>query len=1595
VSFLAQSKQSRQSRRNVNSRTDFRRRTFLEQLEPRQVMATFTDFGGDIPLPPQTGGGDSGGTFYEQGLDRYDGATKIVASDPRVQAWQTWDFVNDSFLVRFQNWVTLPQAEATLASEAPGSSLLEWNDDLRTAWVSLPVDTTRQEVLDTSHHFLTLSNTLYAEPNFTRELRRVPNDPLYPLQWNMNNTGQLIPDGSFPALNGYAGFADADVDAPEAWDLTTGSPNTVVAILDSGYNRFEADMQPNYWVNPRETYNGLDDDGNGVIDDYNGYDSAMRDGDPQDDAVTEHGMNVASIVAAPGDDGIGMTGISWNSKLMMIKIEDDAGIITTGGVVGAIQYVTKMKQTFGINIVAANMSFGGPQYSFAEADALRVLGTKDVLIVAAAANQGYNHDILFDAPTGYPTDQIIAVTASNAYDEQNVLPYIPGGQPDFGYGAVNVDIAAPGIDVMLTGFRYVIPNTTFFTNLQVATGTSFAAPMVAGTAALMESLAPYLTAVEIKELIIANADPIAYMTNLNVADGRLNVFSALSAIPKTTISGTVFQDANNDKVQGIGELGLGGWTVYLDLDNDNVFDTGEPSTVTVTNTSTTTPPTGALTGTYSFDAYLDTGTYNVRQVVQAPFTQTTPTTNGGDYRITVSTRGQDFNGVNFGNRMAPGTIRGTKFLDLDADGTRDAGEPGLAGIMFFVDVNNNGRINVGEPAAVTGADGSFVIPNIQPGTYPVREILAGGYVPTLPATTTGLPVLPVIVASNTSTTPPLLFGNQVARDYGDLPESIPGVTDAYNTLSANGGPSHGILPGFMLGTRQDFETDGLPSISATGDDNNPTGSNSDEDGLPNGSQSVVLVQGQGGQINFVISNGGYSPGFLQAWIDFDADGSFAQAGDQILVNYVPQSGANSVTFALPPNATPGITYARLRYSHTRSLGPDGAAQDGEVEDYQLTIFSNAPIARPDRFPEQLFPPPNDPSFPADPLIKQESANNPLDVLRNDPLPVSGTLKILPGSFPTNVDGNVLTLDTSGPRDVLRFTPRGGANPFTGVYTFTYQVYDPTKYPADPLAVSTPATVQVLVTASDPRPVDNTFTMVGDVPSNPAPRPVSLTMDVLENDVFTPSAPIMVGSFTQPQYPVGVIITTPTVTRDATDPNLLVITPPTGFVGTVQFFYTVTDSDPSTVDGTAQVTVQVTNNPSPPAGPIDPQYLAALSLRIVDVRENVLGVDPGFRVDQGELFFVEVYSEDLRPAPPGTNADRGVEAAFLDLLYDKDLVSVNFSDWDPRTTDVVSAYLDFRAPVDGDPQLYDLDNNGILNSPEGVVNELGSARDERTTGGEPVGLGLKRVVRVGFNANTAGTIRFVADPAEDSQGRSDILLAGPVGGTEPILAPDELVFLVPAPSFTITGAGAPEFVNLSNAMDVNADQTINAFDAIIVINQLNLYGTRSLHSYNLGAAANEIPAYYVDVNGDGVVTAFDVIKIVNWLNLHPVPQHAGESTSGEEFAGTPESAGEFIPAVGSEGSEEESSSSGAVAPLLVSASSQGNSNSTPNERSSSPVANRSEDEGLLYLAAVDQLMAASSEKLTSAGRAEASPINWLELGSLAGSAVRKRFGLRTR
>jgi subtilisin family serine protease len=151
----------------------------------------------------------------------------------------------------------------------------------------------------------------YMEPNYTITIESIssqatPNDPSYSQLWGLHNTGQT------------GGTADADIDAPEAWDITTGSSNVIVGVIDTGIDYTHPDLVNNMWINTGEIPgNGIDDDGNGYIDDVHGYDFAYDDGNPMD--VDGHGTHVAGTIGGQGNNGVGVAGVNWNVKLMALK----------------------------------------------------------------------------------------------------------------------------------------------------------------------------------------------------------------------------------------------------------------------------------------------------------------------------------------------------------------------------------------------------------------------------------------------------------------------------------------------------------------------------------------------------------------------------------------------------------------------------------------------------------------------------------------------------------------------------------------------------------------------------------------------------------------------------------------------------------------------------------------------------------------------------------------------------------------------------------------------------------------------------------------------------------------------------------------------------------------------------------------------------------------------------------------------------------------------------------------------------------------------------------------------------------------------------
>ena len=274
---------------------------------------------------------------------------------------------------------------------------------------------------------------LYAEPNLRRELSRTPNDDFFDLLSGMDNTGQEFKSDTRP------GTPDADVDAPEAWELETGSDAVDVAVIDTGLAE-HPDLDANVWRNPDETPdNRRDDDGNGYVDDVRGWDfSGSRSGEDDDTANDRdgHGTHVAGTLGADGDNDRGVAGMSWDVDMMPLKVFSSGGEASVSDIIQAYEYADRE------DAEVANASYGGNGSSEAERDA--IARADDVLFVAAAGNDSEHLDggsSSGEYPCSYDLENVVCVAASDPDDDL-------AGSSNF--GCDSVDLAAPGVRVAST-----------------------------------------------------------------------------------------------------------------------------------------------------------------------------------------------------------------------------------------------------------------------------------------------------------------------------------------------------------------------------------------------------------------------------------------------------------------------------------------------------------------------------------------------------------------------------------------------------------------------------------------------------------------------------------------------------------------------------------------------------------------------------------------------------------------------------------------------------------------------------------------------------------------------------------------------------------------------------------------------------------------------------------------------------------------------------------------------------------------------------------------------------------------------------------------
>jgi hypothetical protein len=371
-----------------------------------------------------------------------------------------------------------------------------------------------------------------AEPDYIRQGLLVPNDPKYldGTLWGLNQT------------------SDVDVDAPEGWDVRTTAASMVVTVIDTGVRYTHQDLAANMWVNSGEVKgNGVDDDGNGVVDDVYGFDAYNNDGDPMDDEG--HGTHCAGTVGGVGNNGVGITGVAWGVKMMACKFLSNTGSGTDSDAIRCIDYA----RAKGAKVLSNSWGGGGANSSLLAAiERCRAAG---VLFVAAAGNESNNNDSWASYPASYTTDNIISVAATTRTDALANFS---------NYGATSVDLGAPGDGIY---------STVSGSNSAYATysGTSMATPHVAGALAMIAAQYPTEGYTSLISRLLSGTDKIGSLSGKTKSGGRMNLAKSLgTATPPQPIR------PGNDSFASATSATGSSWTLS-GSNVDGTSEVGEPS----------------------------------------------------------------------------------------------------------------------------------------------------------------------------------------------------------------------------------------------------------------------------------------------------------------------------------------------------------------------------------------------------------------------------------------------------------------------------------------------------------------------------------------------------------------------------------------------------------------------------------------------------------------------------------------------------------------------------------------------------------------------------------------------------------------------------------------------------------------------------------------------------------------------------------------------------------------------------------------------------------------------------------------------------------
>ena len=498
--FFSRSRRRRQRLIHTTFRSDTtnRLRATLERLEERRLLtASPSDYDSvtaewfttiNEPLLPAAA--DTGGSATE-----WFGTESTAESEPGAGGNANWIVRLSPQVLETVNRVadavglfTAPGLRVLGGLGLPGQLLLEASSAPE-AVLSLLAS---QGIVSAYEPDLPISVSSFAATS-------TPNDPRYGDLYGLHNTGQS------------GGTPDADIDAPEAWQVSTGSRDVIVGVVDTGIDYTHPDLAANIWVNPGEIAgNGIDDDGNGFVDDVHGYDFVNDDGDPFDD--NGHGTHCAGTIGGVGNNGTGVAGVNWEVSLMGLKFLSASGSGSTSDAIQAINYATMMRTQFGQNIRVTSNSWGGGGSSSAMRQAIEAGAAADILFVAAAGNDGSDNDATPQYPASYTSGAVVSVAAT---DRNDALAGFSN------YGATSVDLAAPGASIVST-----VPGGGYASY----SGTSMATPHVAGAAALAIAVDPTLSVADLKTALLGTVDGVSGLTGKVLTGGRLNAGTLIASL---------------------------------------------------------------------------------------------------------------------------------------------------------------------------------------------------------------------------------------------------------------------------------------------------------------------------------------------------------------------------------------------------------------------------------------------------------------------------------------------------------------------------------------------------------------------------------------------------------------------------------------------------------------------------------------------------------------------------------------------------------------------------------------------------------------------------------------------------------------------------------------------------------------------------------------------------------------------------------------------------------------------------------------------------------------------------------------------------------